>query len=356
VEAAFKYMVLSSIGALFFLLAIGLLYAQYNALNIAAIASVLTLSFLDKIALVLLVVVLAMKAGLAPMHMWLPDAYGRAPPSVTVAIIAATLASFYGILRVVFTLYGGTLAEPLKVSVPLSVILGALFMVLAMATIVVGVFMALVQTDLMRVIGYAAVAELGYIFLAVGAGLGGMGTALADTSRTALAGGLFHIFNDALDISLLFLVAGSVFFATKRRSLDELGGLARTMKWTTVFFLVGLLAVSGMPPLNGFSSKLLIYESVYRLNPILSIVAILGSILLLAVFVKVLYAVFLGPEVPDLRQTKEVPRSMLAAMGIVASLAVVVGLFPTVVLDTLVTPAVDALLDSAQYLAAVGVV
>ena len=105
-EAAFKYIVISSIGALFILFAIGIFYAQYNALNIAILANALQYTFLDKFALILFIVVLGMKAGLAPMHMWLPDAYGRAPPAVTLIIMSATLASFYGVLRVIFTLYG----------------------------------------------------------------------------------------------------------------------------------------------------------------------------------------------------------------------------------------------------------
>jgi multicomponent Na+:H+ antiporter subunit D len=109
--------------------------------------------------------------------------------------------------------------------------------------------------------------------------------------------------------------------------------------------------VAGMPPLNGFTSKFLIYESVYQLNPILSIVAILCSILMLAIFIKVLYAAFLGPELHELKTVKDdVPKSMLLAMGIFASLAVLIGLFPNVFLDTLVKPAADALLNHADYI------
>ncbi len=111
------------------------------------------------------------------------------------------------------------------------------------------------------------------------------------------------------------------------------------MKYTTVFFIIGLLAVAGMPPLNGFNSKFLIYESAYQVNPILSIIALLGSIVLLAVFIKILYAAFLGPELPGLADVKEAPRSMLLAMGILAAFAVIIGLFPNLFLDALVKPA-----------------
>lgn len=349
-EAAFKYIVISSVGALFILFAIGIFYGQYNALNIATIANALQFTFLDKIALVILIVVLGMKAGLAPMHMWLPDAYGRAPPSVTLIIVSATLASFYGVIRVIFTLYGNVLTTQVRFDLPLHVVIGWILIALAVVSILIGVIMALIQSDLMRLIGYTAVAEVGYMFLAIGTTIAALG---APYATVALHGGILHVFNDALDIGLLFLVAGAIYYVSKKRSLDEIGGLARTMKFTTIFFMIGLLAVAGMPPLNGFTSKFLIYESVYQLNPILSIVAILCSILMLAIFIKVLYAAFLGPALPSLQDVKEAPRSMLIAMGVFAALAVFIGLFPNILLDSLVKPAADALLNHAQYIAAV---
>lgn len=349
-EAAFKYIVVSAIGALFVLFAIGLLYAQYDALNIATLAHVLQYTFVDKIVLVLLMVVLGMKAGLVPMHMWLPDSYGRAPPSVTLIIIGATLASFYGVLRVIFTLYGDVLSTVVRFSLPVNVLVGWIVITLAIISIIVGVIMALVQSDFMRLIAYGAVAEVGYMFLAVGTGIAALGKPYA---TTALQGGILHLLNDALSIGLLFLVAGAIYYATKKRSLDDIGGLARNMKYTTVFFIIGLLGVAGMPPLNGFTSKFLIYESVYQLNPILSIVAILCSILMLAIFVKVFYAAFLGPELPGFKEVKEVPKSMLLAMGLVAALAIFIGLFPNIIIDTLIKPAADALLNHAQYITTV---
>jgi multicomponent Na+:H+ antiporter subunit D len=264
--------------------------------------------------------------------------------------MSATLASFYGLLRVVFTFYGNVLTTSLRFSLPAHVVIGWILIALAIVSILIGVIMALVQTDLLRLIGYAAVAEIGYMFLAIGTSIAALGTSYA---TVALQGGVLHILNDAVDIGLLFLVAGAIYYVTKKRSLDDISGLARTMKFTTVFFIIGLLAVAGMPPLNGFTSKFLIYESVYQLNPILSIIALLGSILLLAIFVKVLYAAFLGPELPGLKDVKEAPKSMLLAMGFLAGLAIFIGLFPNLLLDTLVKPAASALLDHAQYISMV---
>lgn len=357
VAAGFKYIVISSIGALFVLLAVAIFYGQYDALNIAVIANNIQYGFLDKIALVLLIAALGMKSGLVPMHMWLPDAYGRAPASVTLAIIPTTLASFYGILRVSFTLYGKKLSTilPLKhfgdLEVNLNIVLAIFLILLAVITIVIGVLMALKQSDLKRMIAYAAVAEIGYMLLAIGSAL----AILKDEafSKVALTGGLFHIINDALDIGLLFLVAGAIYYSTRETSLNKLGGLARNMKYTTIFFLIGLLAVSGIPPMNGFASKLLIYESVYLVNPILSIIAILCSILMLAVFVKIFHSVFLGPKQSSYEKIKEVPKSMLFGMAVIAGIIIFFGLFPNVVVDNMIAPAVNALTNSETYINAI---
>ena len=348
VEAGFKYIVISTIGALFVLLSVALLYGQYNALNIAKLADSITFSFLDKIALVLLLAALAMKAGIVPMHMWLPDAYGKAPATVSLILVGATQASLYGVFRVSFTLYGNVISLP-------TISIGWIMVILGLITILIGVIMALIQTDLKRLIGYGAVAEIGYMVLGVGTGL----TVLTNPDLTlstapfalnAIKGGIFHIFNDALDVGLLFMVAGALYYATKQTDLNKLGGLARNMKYTTVFFLIGLLAIAGIPPMNGFASKLLIYESTYQLNPILSIIAILASILLLAIFVKVFQAAFLGPKLPQFEQVKEVPKSMLLAMGIIAALIIFFGLFPDYVINTIVEPAANALVDTNGYL------
>jgi multicomponent Na+:H+ antiporter subunit D len=321
----------------------------------AVLANSIEYTFLDKIALILLITGLAMKAGIVPMHMWLPDAYGRAPSSVTLILIGATQASLYGALRMTFTLYGKQLtAAPLKtigdISITFNGLLGIILVALALITILIGVLMALKQTDFKRMIAFAAVGEIGYMILAIGAGLSAMGTAYG---TMALKGGIFHIINDALDVGLLFLVAGAIYYATKQTSLNQMGGLARNMRYTTIFFLIGLLAVAGMPPMNGFASKLLIYQSTYQVNPILAIVAILCSILLLAVFVKVFHSAFLGPKLTKFKGVKEVPKSMLIAMGIIACIIIFFGLFPNLVIDNIVTPATNAITNYSSYITSV---
>jgi multicomponent Na+:H+ antiporter subunit D len=369
VDAGFKYIVISAIGALFVLFAIGILYSQYNALNMAVLANSIQYTFLDKIALILLIAGLAMKAGIVPMHMWLPDAYGRAPSSVTLILIGATQASLYGIFRMTFSVYGKTIGN-IDASIANSVVnvnsIGWIIILLAILTMIIGVLMALKQYDLKRLIAFAAVAEIGYMLLGLGVRLASkISQEVADRgqiitevgfqeySNTALTGSVFHIMNDALDIGLLFLVAGAIYLATRETNLNKLGGLARNMKYTTVFFLIGLLAVSGMPPMNGFASKLIIYESTYQLNPIIGIVAILCSILLLAVFVKVFHSAFLGPKIPNLKGVKEVPKSMLIAMGIIACIIIFFSLFPNLVVENIVQPATDAIVNYSSYIGGV---
>jgi multicomponent Na+:H+ antiporter subunit D len=324
VEAGFKYIVISTIGALFVLFAVALLYGQYDALNIAVLADAIQFTFIDRIALVLLVVALAMKAGIVPMHMWLPDAYGRSPAPVTIILVGATQASLYAVFRVCFTLYGNVITLS-QVSV------GWIMIILGLITILVGVIMALLQS---------------------GSGLAVLGAPeMAAVGMTAMKGGIFHIMNDALDVGLLFLVAGAVYYTTRETSIDRLGGLARNMKYTTVFFIIGLLAISGIPPMNGFASKLLIYESTYQLNPILAVIAVLSSIMLLAIFVKIFHSVFLGPALPQFQKVRESPRSMLLAMGIITAIILFFGFFPNFVLTTIVEPATNALLGYQNYIA-----
>jgi len=343
VEAGFKYIVISTIGALFVLFSVALFYGQYNALNMAIIAHSIQFSFLDKIALVLLIGALAMKAGIVPLHMWLPDAYSKAPSSITLILVGVTQASLYGLLRVCFTIYG-------KMITLSSISIGWILVLFGIVTILLGVIMAIAQSDLKRLIAFAAVGEIGYMILGIGTGLVTMSPDISAAGLTALKGGIFHIMNDALDVGLMFLVAGAIFYATRETSLDRLGGLARNMKYTTVFFIIGLLAVSGLPPMNGFASKLLIYESTYQLNPILAIIAILSSILLLAIFVKVLHSAFLGPALPRFNEVKEVPKSMLFAMAIIAGMIIIFGIFPDIVVNNIVEPAANALVDNAGYI------
>jgi multicomponent Na+:H+ antiporter subunit D len=341
-EAAFKTMVLYTLGALLFLLAVGILYGKYDALNIALLASRIEVTRLDTVALGLFVGALALKAGAVPMHMWVPDAYAEAPAPITLVLVANTQVALYGLFRVVFTLYGLTISTQ---------VVGWIIVILGVLSMVVGVTMALIQNKIKRLIAYGAVSQIGYMLLGVGVGLATLGTpALQEYGIKAMEGSIFHILNDAMYKGLLFLTAGSIIYSTGKRNLNELSGLAHDMKFTPLFFIIGAGAIAGVPPFNGFASKLIIYESVYKFNPLLSVIAILASILTLAIFVKIFQSAFLGPK---LLEVKKEPMSMVVAMLVLSIIVVAFGLFPDIVVDNIVTPAVNALINHADYIAAV---
>ncbi len=341
-EAAFKYIVISSVGALFLLFGVGILYGKYHLLNMAAIAGevVIRYSFLDVAALSLLASALLLKSGSFPVHMWKPDAYQQAPSQVTVLLLTTAILSLYVLFRICFTIFGPVLSGTFGW---LAVILGAL-------SVFVGVTMAIPQKNLRRLIGYAAVAEIGYVLLGVGTGM----TALPNVSGFALqafSGGVFHMLNDILDLSLIFLVTGSLLYITKKEDLDDVSGIAHRSAFLTLMFMIGLLAISGMPPMNGFASKLLIYESVYYLNPMLAIIGIVGSIMMLALFVKIFASVFLG--VPYKGHVRPLPLSMAFTMCVLVFFIFLFGIFPNLAMEMVVAPAVQALINTPAYIGAV---
>lgn len=345
-EAGFKYMVVSSISALMVLFAVGLFYGQYDVLNMATIASVMQFTQLDKIALILLVTVLSMKAGSVPMHMWTPDAYSEAPAAITMVLVAASQASLYALFRVCFSLYNVSLN---------TVTIGWIIIILGVLSMFIGVTMAIIQKDIKRLMAYHAISQTGYMLLGVGVGLAVLANPVALNSFgiKAMEGSIFHIMNHAMYKGLLFLTAGALFYRTGTRDLNKMGGLANNMLYTTIFFIIGAAAIAGIPPFNGFASKLIIYESVYKFNPLLSIIAMLVSILTLASFVKVFHSAFLGPKLEQYKKVQEVPKSMLFAMATLACIIVLFGLFPDVIVKNLVHPAVMALINQTNYTATI---
>ncbi len=345
-EGGFKYIVISAVSALVVLFAVGILYAEYNLLNIAALAQVIQYTPLDKIALALLVVALVMKLAGVPLHMWAPDTYSVAPAGTTPMIYIASLACLYGLFRVCFTLYGVTLNAG---------IVGWMVIIIGVLSMFVGVTMAVHQSDLKRLMAYHAISQSGYMLLGIGVGLAVLANpqALASYGREAISGGIFHIINNAMYKGLLFLTAEALFFSLGTRDLNKMGGMCRNMKYTSIFFIIGALAISGIPPFNGFTSKLMIYESVYRFSPILAVIAMLVSVITLASFTKAFQSAFTGPALPQHKEVREVPKPMLIGMGILTVIIIFFSLFPSLVVDTIVTPATDALIDQAGYISAV---
>jgi multicomponent Na+:H+ antiporter subunit D len=342
-EGGFKYIIISAIAGLMVLIAITLLYAQYNLLNIAALAQALQYTTLDKIALVLLATAFVMKLGSVPLHMWVPDAYSVAPSEITAMLVIASQASLYALFRICFSLYGITLD---------AATVGWIVIIFGVLSMFIGVTMAIPQTDIKRLMSYHAISQSGYMLLGVGVGLAVLGNPVALNSYgiAAMTGSIFHIINHALYKGLLFLTAGALIYRTGTRDLNKMGGLAHKMKLTSIFYIIGALSIAGIPPFNGFSSKLLIYESVYQFNPILAIIAMIVSILTLASFTKAFYSAFMGPQLPKYENVKEVPKSMIVGMSILAGVIILFSLFPGLIVNWLARPAAEALIQRGTYI------
>ncbi|MFH1063744.1 MAG: proton-conducting transporter membrane subunit [Candidatus Woesearchaeota archaeon] len=345
-EAAFKYIVISTVASLFVLFAIGILYGQYGALNIAALAGMIEYGLLDKVALCMFVAGFAMKCGAAPLHMWLADLYSRTPASITALFVVISQISLYALVRVMFTLFG------IKLN---TVVLGWIVVAFGIISMIVGALMALPQKDIKRMMAYQGISQTGYMLLGIGTGLVVLSDpeALSAFGITAINGGIFHIVNDIIYKSLLFLAAGAVFYRLGTRNMDEMGGLAKKMPFTTIIFIIGMFAISGIPPFNGFASKFLIYESVFRLNPLLSVIAIIVSILTLAAFMKAFHSIFLGSAKTSLKNVKEVPNLMIISMLFLSVMIIIIGLFPGFIVNNFIQPATDALVSQAGYIGAI---
>lgn len=285
------------------------------------------------VTLVLGLVAFGIKAGVMPLHVWLPGAHAVAPTHVSAVLSGVLLkVGVYGIVRL------ATLAD-----VPAA--FGALVLALGAASAVFGVAFALGQHDLKRLLAWHSIENVGIILMGVGLAL--LGRALGHPAWVVLgvAGGLLHVWNHALFKSLLFLAGGAVVHATGTRQIDRLGGLARVMPRTAALFVVGAVAIAGLPPLNGFVSELLIYLGLFRAAtpggsalvafaaPLLAVVGALA----VACFVKVVGAVFLGePRTEDAAAAHEPPAPMLVPMIVLAALCVGIGLLPG-----LLAPALD---------------
>lgn len=273
------------------------------------------------------------KAGAVPFHTWVP-ASAEAAPAGVMAYLPASLDKLLGIYL---------LARMSLYVFELNFALGLVMMVIGAVTIVVGVLMAVVQRDLRKLLSFHAVGQAGYMVL-------GIGTA----TPIGVIGGLFHMLNDAVYMCCLFLCGGNVEHRTGRRDLAKLGGLAKLMPVTFLAFLVGALSISGIPPLNGFYSKWMIYQGTIEaakwmpfqqairggtegvtnpLWPFFLLVAVFGSALILASFIKVLYSVFLGETPADLGEPRDVEDTMAAPVITLAGLCVLCGIFAAIPLN-----------------------
>ncbi|HVR84666.1 MAG TPA: proton-conducting transporter membrane subunit [Planctomycetota bacterium] len=269
------------------------------------------------------------KAGLMPLHVWLPDAHANAPSHVSALLSGIMLKmGIYGMIRI----FGFLPAPPIS--------WGALLLFLGTISGILGIAFAVGQRDLKRLLAYSSVENIGIIVLGLGLAMVGRSVGRGDWVLLGLAGGLLHVWNHSLFKPLLFMGAGSVIHSLGTREIDRMGGLARSMPRTALLFLVGALAISGLPPLNGFVSEVLIYLGLFRTLPAqgagapswtagalaVPALALIGA-LALTCFVKVSGAVFLGaPRAPRAHPAHDPSGRMLAPMALLAISSIAIGL------------------------------
>ena len=272
-----------------------------------------------------------LKAGVIPLHVWLPEAHAAAPSHVSALLSGVVLKmGIYGLVRVLTMLP----ATPTW--------LGLALTALGVTSGVLGVVLALAQHDLKRLLAYHSIENVGIILIGLGVGTLGVAQHRLDWAVLGFAGGLLHVWNHAAFKALLFYAAGAVIRATGTRQIDALGGLLRRLRFTGAAFLVGAVAICGLPPLNGFVSEWLIYLGSFRAltgssggvgtlgaaagAPALALIGALA----VACFVKAFSAVFLGtPRSPHAtRDVADASRSMRFSMGALALSCAVIGLWP----------------------------
>lgn len=339
-EASFKYLVIGSMGSSFTLFGITLLYAQCHTLNMAQLSSILSTTHTPTttLALGMLVAGFGVKAYLVPFHTPAADSYTVAPASVSMMFSGmVNKAGVYGMIRLLYIIFRSMDSTAVQT---LLTIIGAV-------TMFVGVTMALSQHDFKRLLAFHSISQIGYVITAAG-----LGTALG------LTGGLFHAMNHTLFKGLLFLCAGAVFYAAGSTNLDELGGLSKRMPKTTICFLVGAFSIAGLPPFNGFASKWMIYQATYEKAvttghigyALVTVVALVVSVMTLASFIKVTQAVFFGQTPLTCRKAKEVPFAMRLPMWIMSVLCLLTGVCYEQVDKYLLTPAVKAAFGVTNYI------
>ncbi len=332
-EASFKYLILGGVASTLVLLGIAILYSTTGTLNMADIAQSLSTHGANKaslFALALLVMGFGVKGALVPFHAWLPDAHPSAPAPISAMLsgVLIKVLGIYALTRVIFHVFGFTPT------------LGAILMGLGGLSMVVGALLAIGQDDLKRLLAYSTISQVGYIILGLG-----LGTPLG------IIGGLFHLLNHATFKSLLFMSSGAIEYSTGTRRLSQMGGLNKRLPVTTAGSTVGFLSVSGIPPFNGFFSKLIIIVACVAAHQYIyaGIAAFVGLFTLLY-FLRVQRNLLFGDLPESLQGIKEVPFLMCFSLVVLAVLCLGLSFLYPLMSKTLLASARDALLNTSAYI------
>jgi hydrogenase-4 component B len=344
-RAAYLYLVMSHVGTGCLVAAFFFLAAVSGSLAFSTLlAGDVVSGSVRHVIFALFFIGFGVKAGVIPLHVWLPEAHPAAPSSVS-ALMSAVLitAGVYGLFRVCAFGLGAPDAN-----------WGLVFMAFGALSAILGVLYALTQNDLKRLLAYSTIENAGIMLLGLGAGVFARAHDRADLAAVAIAASLYHVLNHAAFKGLLFLGAGGVVMSTGSRKLEEFGGLIRRMPWTAGFFLIGAMAIAGLPPLNGFISEWQMFQALLlgftstpglvRLNfPLGGALLALTSALAAACFVRAFGIAFLAlPRSPVVEKAHESPAVMLLPQGFLALTCLALGVVPGVVLQVL-TPVLASL-------------
>lgn len=349
-DAARLYLVMAVLGTACLLLAFGLLVGTGGDYRFDAIRQHPPEAGAAALTVLLVVLGAGSKAGLVPLHVWLPLAHPAAPSHVSALMSGVmTKVAVYALVRVLFDLLG----EPVWWW-------GGALMAAGAVTAVMGVLYALMQDDVKRLLACSTIENIGVIVIALGLALVFKASHTPVIAALALSAALLHVVNHSLFKSLLFFVAGAILTATGTRDLNRLGGLIHRMPTTAVLALIGAAAISALPPLNGFVGEWLLFQAILNAPALpewsLKIgIAVVGAAVALATalaaacFVRLYGIAFLGrPRSTEAGRAGEVGRAMLAGMAIPAALCVALGVLPTLVIR-LFEPAVRAMVQAGPF-------
>jgi len=347
-HAAFLYLLLAHVGALVILLGFGVLAAFGGGLTFDEMRVARLSPLWATIAFGCAFAGFGTKSGMVPLHVWLPDAHPVAPSHISALMSGAMIKmGIYGMVRVIYDLIGDVRWE-----------WGVVVLVVGTASALLGVLYALMQHDLKRLLAYHSIENIGIILMGLGLSMIFLGSGHKLLGTLGLVAALYHTINHALFKGLLFLGAGAVLYRTHERDLDHMGGLIRRMPITALLFLVGCVAISALPPFNGFVSEWLTFQTALQapaldngllraMIPIAAAMLALTGALAAACFVKAFGIGFLGqPRSRRVARAREVPSGMLGGMGLLATLCLLLGVFPTTVIEAM-APITEMLVHGA---------
>jgi len=338
--------VLGGIASFLILFGIGFIYWKTKTLNIADIKEAFSSGYDKTFYLFVQILILSgfgLKAAIIPFHAWLPDAHSSAPSPISAMLSGVLIKAvgIYVIIRLFFNMFA--ISESIAV---LITALGTLSMV-------IGVFLAIGQWDIKRLLAYHSISQMGYVIMSAGIGMILVSRgAKPEIASLAIAGALFHLVNHAAFKGLLFLNAGAIEYRMGTRDLKEMGGLAKAMPVTSATSFIASMSISGVPPFNGFFSKLIIIiAAIMAKFYLLALLAVVVSIITLASFLKFQrYAFYNNPETDKNKNIREVPFPMGFSMVVLSIICVLLSLLVIPeIRDAIITPAINILTDPLKY-------